>query len=58
MNQGADLILRHCAVLDRLDDARPTAADRLQEELGGDLASLLVFALAAPQGRRGCCASP
>jgi hypothetical protein len=49
---GTDLILRHCAVLNLLDDARPSAAVRLQQALGDELAQLLVFAL-APQGRRG-----
>ena len=52
MPTGADLILRHCAVLERFDDARPSASDRLQQALGGELAQLLVLALAAPQGRR------
>jgi hypothetical protein len=49
---GADLILRHCAVLGRLDDARLPADVRLREAIGDDLAQLLVFAL-APYGRRG-----
>jgi hypothetical protein len=53
MTDGATLILRHCAALGRLDEARPTAADRLYEALGDDLAHLLVFALAAGQSRRG-----
>ena len=53
MTDGATLILRHCAVLGRLDEARPSASDRLYAALGDDLARLLVFALAAGQGRRG-----
>jgi hypothetical protein len=53
MTDGAALILRHCAVLGRLAEARPSAADRLHEALGDDLARLLVFALAQGQGRRG-----
>jgi hypothetical protein len=49
---GADLILRHCAVLNLVDDPRPTATVRLQQALGDQLAQFLVFALAS-QGRRG-----
>jgi hypothetical protein len=53
MTDGAVLILRHCEALGRLDEGRPTAADRLYEAIGDDLARLLVFALAPGQGRRG-----
>jgi hypothetical protein len=53
MPTGADLILRHCAALQRLSDIRPTAADRLEQALGGELAQLLVGALAGPQSPRG-----
>jgi hypothetical protein len=44
------LLLMHCAVL---DDARPTAYARLEEELGDSFARMLVSALASPQGIRG-----
>jgi hypothetical protein len=52
MPTGADLILRHCAALERLADVRPSAADRLEQALGGDLAQLLMVALAAPYNGR------
>jgi len=48
--RGAGLLLAHChPVLHE----RPSAYERLQERVGDDLARLLVFALAGPQGRRG-----
>jgi hypothetical protein len=43
-------LLAHCA---SLDDARPSAYARLEEELGDNFARVLVFALASPQGVRG-----
>jgi hypothetical protein len=49
--RGAALLLEHCAALERLDHARPSAFERLQGALGGDLARLLVRALAG--GHRG-----
>lgn len=54
--RGADLLLAHCAALDRRPverraEHRP-AADRLQEALGGDLAGRLVSALASRQRER------
>jgi hypothetical protein len=48
--RGAGLLLVHCPAV---CDERPTAFSRLEEQLGGDLARLLVFALVGPQGRRG-----
>jgi hypothetical protein len=48
--RGASLLLIHCAAV---TDERPTAYSRLEDELGGELAHLLVFALVGPQGRRG-----
>ncbi len=48
--RGAGLLLAHCAAV--VDD-RPSAYQRLEQELGGELARLLVFALVGPQGRRG-----
>jgi hypothetical protein len=46
----AGLLLVHCAPA--LDE-RPSAYVRLEQQVGGDLARLLVNALAGPQGRRG-----
>jgi hypothetical protein len=48
--RGASLLLFHCAAV---ADERPSARSRLEDELGGELARLLVFALVGPQGRRG-----
>jgi hypothetical protein len=48
--RGAGLLLVHCATV---VDERPSAYTRLEQQLGGELARLLVFALAGPQGRRG-----
>ena len=48
--RGADLLLEHCAALDRLDEARTPAVERLELELGGELARMLVTALAARGG--------
>ena len=49
--RGYKLLLEHCAVLDLTGDARPPALLRLEQELGGELARLLVGALAARRGR-------
>jgi hypothetical protein len=49
--RGPDLLLRHCAALERWNRQLPTAAERLECELG-PLARLLVFALSAGQPRR------
>ena len=48
--RGASLLLVHCAAV---VDGRESAYTRLEHELGGELARLLVFALTGPQGRRG-----
>ena len=48
--RGANLLLAHCAAV---VDERESAYNRLEHALGGELARLLVFALAGPQGRRG-----
>jgi hypothetical protein len=48
--RGSALLLVHCAAV---TDERPTAYTRLTDKIGGELARLLVFALAGPQGRRG-----
>ena len=51
--RGDDLLLMHLAALPELDDAdgpdeRPTARERLEDELGPDLAAQLIRSLAAP----------
>jgi hypothetical protein len=48
--RGETLLLVHCAAV---DDERESAYDRLRQEVGGELARLLVFALAGDHGRRG-----
>lgn len=47
--RGSNLLLVHCAVR---DDDRPSAYTRLEHKVGGELARLLVYALAPTQGRR------
>jgi hypothetical protein len=47
--RGAPRLLEHCAALERVTSAeRPSARARLELELGGALAELLVGALAGP----------
>jgi hypothetical protein len=48
--RGDTLLLVHCAAV---VDERPSAYSRLVDAVGGELARLLVFALAGPHGRRG-----
>jgi hypothetical protein len=48
--RGDTLLLVHCAAV---VDERPSAYSRLEDEVGGELARLLVFALSGPHGRRG-----
>jgi hypothetical protein len=48
--RGYELLLEH--VLSPPDDSRPPAFLRLEQELGGELARLLVGALAARRGRQ------
>ena len=43
--RGGVLLLEHCAAIDRLEAARPHAYARLEDELGGRLARLLLGAL-------------
>ena len=50
--RGAQLLIEHCTALTRAADSRPPAYRRLEEELGNDLARLLVVALAARRGAR------
>jgi hypothetical protein len=49
--RGPDLLLAHCAPLTDADLSRP-ALLRLEEALGGELARLLVGALATRRGAR------
>jgi hypothetical protein len=49
--RGEELLLAHCSL--EPDELRPNAYSRLEDKVGDRLAHLLVFALAAPQGRRG-----
>ena len=44
------MLLVHCAAV---SENRPSAYARLEQALGGELARLLVFALAGRHGRRG-----
>jgi hypothetical protein len=48
--RGNALLLSHCAAF---GDERPRAYERLEQEVGPQLARFLVSALRAPQGRRG-----
>jgi hypothetical protein len=48
--RGDLLLLVHCATVGQ---ERPSAYARLVGKVGGELARLLVFALAGPHGRRG-----
>jgi hypothetical protein len=52
--RGAPRLLRHFAALDLLtqDGDGPSVRARLEHELGGDLADLLLDALARPGSRR------
>jgi hypothetical protein len=50
--RGYERLLEHCAVLDPPGDPRPPALLRLEQELGGELARLLVGALAVRRGGR------
>jgi hypothetical protein len=43
--RGVELLLEHCAALAGADEPRPSALDRLEQALGGDLARMLVGAL-------------
>jgi hypothetical protein len=46
--RGHALLLAHCSAVSRLEEARPDAFKRLEQQVGGDLARLLLTALAAP----------
>ncbi len=44
--RGHALLLAHCSAVSRLEEARPGAFERLEQQVGGDLARLLLNALA------------
>lgn len=43
--RGVNLLLHHMAALDRIEEPRPSAHDRLVEALGEEFATFLVGAL-------------
>lgn len=49
--RGIGLLLAHCAAVERLEQVRPSATERLEDELGPELARLLTGAL-TPRRRR------
>jgi hypothetical protein len=56
--QGAPRLLRHCDALARVTSSeRPSARDRLELELGCELARLLVDALSGDRRARHCLAA-
>lgn len=50
--RGLNLILEHFARLNSIEHGRPSAVLRLEELIGGDLARLLLAALAGDHGSR------
>ena len=50
--RGYELLLEHCAVLTRDTSGRAPAFERLEEALGGELARLLLVALAKRRAAR------
>ena len=50
--RGSELLLEHCSALTRDADSRPSAFIRLEQALGGELARLLVGALASRRSVR------
>ena len=50
--RGPELLLEHCTALTHVDDRRPPAFARLEQAVGGELARLLVGALASRRGAR------
>jgi hypothetical protein len=51
-DRGYELLLEHCAALTRVPARRTPAFERLEEALGGDLARLLLVALAKRRAAR------
>ena len=50
--RGADLLLLHCAALTGADDKHPSAHERLEALVGGELAEFLLEGLAVPDAGR------
>jgi hypothetical protein len=50
--RGSELLLQHCTALNQAGFPRPSAFVRLEQALGGELARLLVGALATRRGVR------
>jgi hypothetical protein len=50
--RGAELLLTHCNALTRADAVTAPAFDRLEAALGGQLARMLVLALARRRSER------
>jgi hypothetical protein len=50
--RGYELLLEHCAALTRDASGRAPAFERLEEVLGGELARLLLVALAKQRAAR------
>jgi hypothetical protein len=50
--RGTALLLQHLAALEQLGEERPTAIERLEDELGPDFAQMLVGALTGERGVR------
>jgi hypothetical protein len=50
--RGSELLLEHCTALYWPADSRPSAFHRLEQAVGGELARLLVGALAARRTER------
>lgn len=50
--RGYELLLEHCAALTRDASGRAPAFERLEEVLGGELARLLLVALARQRAAR------
>jgi hypothetical protein len=50
LSRGSSLLLAHCGAY---VGERESAYERLEDEVGGDLARLLVFALSGDHGRLG-----
>jgi hypothetical protein len=50
--RGLSLILEHCARLNAVENGRPSAALRLEQLVGGDLARLLLNGLAGDHRAR------
>jgi hypothetical protein len=50
--RGVELLLQHCTSLTQVPAPRAPAFERLEEALGGELARLLMVALARRRGSR------